>query len=487
MATHHKVPSFLCQFARDESGVLSVYNLFLTIAVCAIGSAGLDVTHFYAASTQLQVAADIGAHAALYTRQHGRNEAQAKAAAVSAVSYGMPASSFGTVLEQADITFGTWNNTTRSFTALASGSTTMPSAARVMTNRAGDNPVGSFLFRIVGIDRMDVRASTISSTYYPPCLSEGFTALGVVDIQSNNSFFKGFCMHSNTHVEMNQNNYFELGTIVSMPDQTDIVIPASGMTKNEGLEQALRSGTYNMKELDLLRPTAALEDGVLPYETAISTLGHAQTPSFLTSATAVTLAPGSYAPSSFTPGRVHRITCGGSSSSGSRSSRLLAPDSDIVLVGNGNGNGGGNGSSGQLTLSGGTYSRAVIVTDCLVNLGQGTILEDVVLYTSNTSDNSITASSSLTLGRDDHCAAGGGATLLTRGGMHAAAKMVMFGAQVRLLGDFEFASGGNAGVTGEGVSVMAGGRIDGTTHMDISACSQGMNQSFETAFFRMAE
>ena len=58
-------------FARDESGVMSVYNLFLTVACCAIGAAGVDVTHFYTARTELQVAADIAAHSALYLRYNG--------------------------------------------------------------------------------------------------------------------------------------------------------------------------------------------------------------------------------------------------------------------------------------------------------------------------------------------------------------------------------------------------------------------------------
>jgi hypothetical protein len=129
----------------------------------------------------------------------------------------------------------------------------------------------------------------------------------------------------------------------------------------------------------------------------------------------------------------------------------------------------------------------VIVTDCPVSFGNSVSLEDVILYTSNTSANSITTPADLTLGKDDGCAARGGVTLLSRGGFHAAAKMRMFGAQVRVLGDFEFASGGNAEVTGEGVSVMAGGRIDGTTHMHITACNTGMDRNFETPFFRLAQ
>lgn len=486
---------FVRRFARDEQGIMTVYNLFLTVAACAVGAAGLDVTHFYAARTQLQVAADISAHAALYTRRHGRSEGEAKAAAIGAVTYGMPEATYGTVLEPADIVFGTWDATTKRFTPQPASSTVIPSAVRVTTNRAEENPVGSLLFRIVGIDKMDMVVAATYTTYYPPCLSEGLVAEQVVDIQSNNSFFKGLCVHSNAHVEMNQNNTFELGTVVSMPDTSALVIPSSGMTKNEGLEQALREGSYVLKELDRLRPGAQLDQGVLPYDEAISTLGHDQTPWFLSAIAPIPLHPGSYGPSSFIPGRVHRVTCGDSRSDGNGNSGAGSNRS-----GNGNKNGGGNDNGGSttigavltngLTLTGGTYSQIVIITDCPVNLSGQVAMEDVILYTTNDSDTSITASSGrdgLILGKDDGCEERGGATILTRGGMHAAAKLQMYGGQVRLLGDFHYASGGNAEVTGEGVSVVAGGSIRGTTHINISACGENMDQSFETAFFRLAQ
>ena len=70
----------------------------------------------------------------------------------------------------------------------------------------------------------------------------------VVEIQSNNSYFNGFCIHSNSWVEVNNNNFFEPGTIVSMPDMDDLVVPNDGLDeeKNEGLVDALREGKYRI-------------------------------------------------------------------------------------------------------------------------------------------------------------------------------------------------------------------------------------------------
>ncbi len=84
------------------------------------------------------------------------------------------------------------------------------------------------MLRFVGFDVFNVSVESVYTTYYPPCFNEGFVAQEVVDIQSNNSYTDGFCIHSNTHVSLNQNNFFEPGTVVSMPSLDDLDMPTSG-------------------------------------------------------------------------------------------------------------------------------------------------------------------------------------------------------------------------------------------------------------------
>ena len=117
---------------------------------------------------------------------------------------------------------------------------------------ARDNASRNFLLRLVGRDTFDVRVESVYSTYYPGCFTEGFVAEGVVDVQSNNNFSNGFCIHSNEYVSMNQNNYFEPGTVVSMPNIDDLDIPRSGFEKNDGLQTALRNGKYRLRLLNQL-------------------------------------------------------------------------------------------------------------------------------------------------------------------------------------------------------------------------------------------
>jgi hypothetical protein len=71
----------------------------------------------------------------------------------------------------------------------------------------------------------------------PDCLREGFVAENMVDIQSNNAYRNGFCIHSNDVVSLNSNNYFEAkAPWCRCRIQSRLDMPASGYsTSNEGL------------------------------------------------------------------------------------------------------------------------------------------------------------------------------------------------------------------------------------------------------------
>ena len=76
----------------------------------------------------------------------------------------------------------------------------------------------------------------------------------VVTVTSGNTYVEGFCIHSNTFVELTNGNTFESGVIVSMPDKDDLVMPDGGLTSNPGLSEALRDGSI------ALRVTSRIDD-----------------------------------------------------------------------------------------------------------------------------------------------------------------------------------------------------------------------------------
>lgn len=431
------VRNAMARFGRDETGAIGIYSMFTFLAMSCVCAVALDVTHVYSARTQMQVAADFAAHAALYNRETMSAD-DAKQTAVDLVATSMPDTIYGSLFTSDDIGFGTYDYESSTFNPDPDAI----EAVQVVLERHEDNanPIASFLSQLLGIDAWSVRVTATYTTFNPMCFREGFVADGVVDIQSNNAFTNGFCIHSNEYVSLNSNNTFEPGTVVSMPNLNDLDLPQSGFKTNDGLQASLRSGAYRMRVLNRI-------DTLI---TGVQTFGSSLMPNYITSATVVNLSGRSFTQSQFISGHIHRLTCSG----------------------------------GKLTIANGSVlRRVVVVTNCEVKFGSGTVLEDVVFVTTNTGANSFNSPSGLRLGRNDSCAVGGGAQLVTRGGVNIASGLQMYGGQILALGTVEFAANAN-GL--EGASIVAGGEISGTSNMDMGFCGGGMEDNFESNYFRLA-
>jgi len=188
---------------------MSIFGLYIFAAMAILSGIAVDVSNLVSARSQLQVTADAAAHAALYKRD-SMDADDAKNAALAIVEDMMPAAKFGVVLTADDITFGRWDYASSEFEVDPdSREAVMVRTARLQET---SNPVTSFLMQFVGKQNWDVATNAVYTTYRPTCFREGFVAEGVVDIQSNNGFSNGFCLHSNSYVSMNNNNFFEPGT-----------------------------------------------------------------------------------------------------------------------------------------------------------------------------------------------------------------------------------------------------------------------------------
>ncbi|RZW07599.1 MAG: hypothetical protein EX266_06265 [Rhodobacteraceae bacterium] len=457
----------LQRFARREDGALTAYGLFLVIAMICVGGLAIDVANAVMVRTHLQVAADSAAHAAIVAREH-RTEAQAKAIAISVAQASLPAAKFGATIQAQDIQFGTWDRTTRQFTAQAGSN----AAVQVQTQRLASrgNAMATYFLKFVGLWTMDVVSDSVLETYYPTCFREGFVAENRVDVQSNNRYRAGFCIHSNSHVEVNNNNVFENGVIVSMPDKTNIVTPSSngGWGNNTGLQQAMRSGSYQIRILQ------RVQDIVAGFNNSASQ-------HFRNDYMNLPVQTNAFSPSTrldnavWRPGEVHSFTCasnGGGGGGGNGGG------------GNGNGNGGGGGGNNTVTIpSNTTLINGVIRTNCTLRLGSGVTLENVLIISESTDPRAIDGASGVTLGRNDGCTPGGGTQIVTMGGVNFPANLSIFGSQIIAMGDIDFEANAN-GV--EGVSMVAGGQIDSTSNMDMGFCNgSGLENRFEAEYFRV--
>jgi len=415
---------------------MTIFALYILAGTLLASAFAVDFAYLQSARTQLQVAADSAAHAALYYREmHSSDEAKEKA--VEVATHDMPSEAYGAVLTAAQIEFGTWSPATRTFTPDDSS----VSAVRVRPARTeeGGNPVKAYLFKLMNHEDWDIVTEAVFTTFQPPCLREGFVADGVVDIQSNNGFSNGFCVHSNTYVSLNSNNTFEPGTVVSMPDLTDLDLPKSGFETNDGLQVALRRGYYRLRVLNKIEDI---------YDDLSAGYGK-YVPDYVTGMP-VYLTGFKFTAAEFTEHRIHRVTC-------SSNKMVIEPETHLKNI--------------------------VIMTDCQVSFGQGVVLENVVIFNDSTHDKSFTAPSGLSIGLNDNCASDGGAQLITRGGVDVAADLQIYGGQIIALGDIAFSANAN-GI--QGASLVSAKTISGTSNMDMGFCGTGMEANFEAPYFRLA-
>lgn len=461
-------------FARVEDGTMTVGGLIFTTVILMAGGLAVDVSNAYNQRTQLQATADSTAHAALYLRNYSLTATpdDAKAAALAMGEENMPRSIFGRVLTANDIEFGVWNRTTRVFTP----DPTSRRAVRVQTHRdaAGGNEVATFLLKFAGVDSWDVRTSSVFETYVPDCLREGFVAENMVDIQSNNSYFNGFCIHSNDVVSINSNNYFQEGTIVSMPDTAGLDLPGSGYESNTGLREALRYGAIQIRLINALRevPTS-------PYATATAAMWN-----YIRLATR----DGQLGYITGTPRRI-TIVNGRPAPSAASSDQieagrdLLDRAGALALRPNAVNYAYCSSTSMQLQIRQ-VLSNMVLITNCQVSFGTGGALENGLIATLHTGNASISGSSSSRIGAVDNCATGGGAQLISLGGMNFASGVSIHGGQLIALKEIAFAANGD-GL--RGTSIISGDTVSGTSNMSMGLCGTGMEGNLSLDYLRMVQ
>jgi hypothetical protein len=303
------------------------------------------------------------------------------------------------------------------------------------------------MLRIIGFDQWDVSVVSVFATEKPGCLREGFVADGIVDLQSNNTFRDGFCIHSNTHVELNSGNSFEDDTIVSMPNwETDLVLPTSGMDSNPGLREVLADDEYNIRIIE------RIDDIIAGFATPASAFYR----SYLTSTTPVVLRRRTVEQADLTPGYIYTFTCNRSNGTGA----ALQFGNGVIL------------------------DRVVIRTNCDISFGSGNEVRSSLIISESTGAQAINASSGVVIGLADGCAEGGESQLLTYGSMSFPSDLTIYGSQLLAKGDIYFSARAD-GV--HGTSMVAGGTISGTSNMTMAFCNNGVNTNFEVDYFKLVQ
>jgi hypothetical protein len=126
----------------------------------------------------------------------------------------------------------------------------------------------------------------------------------------------------------------------------------------------------------------------------------------------------------------------------------------------------------------------VMITNCQISFGSGGALENGLIATLHTGAASISGSSDTRIGRVDNCAAGGGAQLISLGGMNFASGVAIHGGQLLALREIEFAANGE-GL--RGTSIISGDTVSGTSNMSMGLCGSGMEDILSLDYFRMVQ
>ncbi|MDD9976984.1 MAG: hypothetical protein OXQ30_04490, partial [Boseongicola sp.] len=171
--------------------------------------------------------------------------------------------------------------------------------------------------------------------------------------------------------------------------------------------------------------------------------------SYINSDTVITINKNSVDPSDFTPNRVHAASC-----------------------------------SNKFTFGAGIYENIVFKSSCKIQFANGAEFRNAVIISEDTSSKSMYAPNNLVLGDPDDCSSGGGAVLVSYGSVDVASSLEMHGSQILAADNVEFTANAS-GI--RGASIIAGGRIDGTSNMDFAFCGGGMEQIYQAAYFRMVE
>ena len=425
---HRVMMGCLASFSRDERGVVTALALFTLIAIALIGGLALDVMNRTAKQTRLDMTTDAVAHAAMHARR-SMSEEDAIAVALAVAHQNMPPSRYGDVFLPQDIQFGTVNNSV--FEPRAGAREAVRVRPRMTADRASAVP--TFLLHLVDIESWALESAAHFRFDGEPCLNNGFVARTDLRFNANNTFESGICLHSNGSIWIRQNNTFEPGSSVSLPDRSNLDVPSGSTSGNVGLDEALVETSRDLSILDDLAQTiATLED---PFSDGI--------PDYIISTNVETLNASDVSATSFRTGHIHRVDCGQ--------------------------------NGGTLTLPDTTLRNIVLVTNCSISLSNGAAVEESIIATTSTASESVRGSSGARFGRDNGCLPGAGTQILTLGGMFFPANLSVYSAQLIATGTINFQA--NAGVSGYGAAFIAD-VIDGRTNMNAAACDAPMENHF---------
>jgi Flp pilus assembly protein TadG len=168
---------------RLRRGIAAVYSILMLVALCGLVSMGVDLGRVQLAKTELRAAADAAARAGVAGLATSVAQASSDAVAIAAAN---KCDGSAVVLDQTlDIEFGTWTDSTRTFTLLTGAAQNNANSMRITARRIAARNTGIPLVfaRLLGRNTCDINAVAIAKATFGP--GWGFTGLDSVSIKNN--------------------------------------------------------------------------------------------------------------------------------------------------------------------------------------------------------------------------------------------------------------------------------------------------------------
>ena len=439
MSRVQRLSRLACRYRAETLGGATILSVVWLLLLVGLAGLAIDATNGYRHKAVLQATADAAALAAIIDLPDAD---AARATAHTYAEANLPPEQFGSVLEDRDLQIGRWDE--KNGRLIVGGEPADAVGVTVRRSLMNGNPLGTAVLGLIGFNAWEVNASAIAMRFYPGCLSrEGLISAKKVSMTSDTHYINGFCVHGAQGVSVTNGNSFEEGVSVTMEDLEDFEMPTGGFGSNPGLEAALGEDAYDLVILDLIDElVAALKDPTSRHQPSIVD------PS-LPAATEYRTAK-SIREQGLAPNQVHYLPC-------NEVGDVLNLPADTV------------------------YTDVVIVTDCRISIGSKAKFHNVTMATtwSDPSSTAVGAASLVEWGRDDDCAPGGGARVLTPGAIKVSAQNRYFSGQFISRSTVSVSANADGGT---GVSVISGEDISLTSSHGSMGLCEGVKT--ETPYFR---
>ncbi|MGL4311073.1 MAG: TadE/TadG family type IV pilus assembly protein [Paracoccaceae bacterium] len=235
-------------FLREESGVGTVFGLFLMVTVLMLGGLALDSTSARMARNQLQTATDASALAAA-ARMSDLEIARAAALQLAQLNLGGGEKN---PIGSGDIVFGIYDLSSGSFTETDDD----PNAVKVVAKRSSSrgNAVGTYLMKLVGVQSMDVTTVSVALESNAPLMGKAGVCEDTLILTTaklngggDNTMAGSVCLHGQMGVVLTGNDLIPAEARLSAPEWVDIETgalrhgssPAARIKMARSLEPAL--------------------------------------------------------------------------------------------------------------------------------------------------------------------------------------------------------------------------------------------------------